>query len=243
MKKSDLDFVNAAAKIKNRVTVDSYYFYELPQSLKRLSFTVSDLESLNQINIIKRSLENARKEGFSFKEWKDQLDVSAIRSISDSRKETVFRTNMASVYGQSTRYNAVTSGVTPYLMYSAVGDSRTRESHMKLDGTIKRGDSVFWDKYQTPIDYNCRCTMIPLTLEEAKKRGISTKSVDRFPEPGKNFGSSKFGDVNSGARKRVDEVLKSMPDNDPFKEKLLQSQANIDNLVDVWWQGNQDKFR
>lgn len=243
MKKSDLDFTNAAAKIKNRVAVESYYFEELPKDLRHLAFTVSNLETLGQINTVKRSLENARKEGLSFYEWKNQVDVQAIRNISDARKETVYRTNLSSVYGQSTRYNAATSGVTPYLMFSAVGDSRTRVSHLKLDGIIKRADSPFWDKYQTPIGYNCRCTMIPLTLEEAKRRGISRKSMSNLPAPDKGFGHSPMGNVSKGANDRAKEAIKSMPDGDPLKAKFEQAQSNVSVLVDVWWQGNQNKFR
>lgn len=243
MKKSDLDFVNAAAKIKNRVAVKDYYFDSLPQDLRRLAFTVSNLEALSQVNIIKKSLENARREGLSFYDWKNQLDTDAVRNLSRSRLETVYRTNMSSVYGQSTRYNASTSGATPYLMYSAVGDSRTRVSHLELDGIIKRADSPFWDKYQTPIGYNCRCRMIPLSKKEAERRGISRKSLDNLPDPDSGFGGSPMGDVNAGADERAQQAINSLPINDPFRAKFQNAQDNIENLVDVWWQSNQNKFK
>lgn len=155
MKKSDLDYSSAAAKIQNRVAVKKYYYETLPKDVQSLSFTVSNLETLRQVEMVKRSLANAIEKGESFESWKSNLDVSVLESLSNARLETVYRTNINNVYNQSARYNAVTSDVTPYLMYSAVGDERTRPEHMKLDGTIKRADSIFWDKYTPPLGFNC----------------------------------------------------------------------------------------
>lgn len=155
MRKSEIEYTASVAQIRNRVAVPRYYFDELPKYLRQMSFTVSNLETLRQIQIVQRSLQNATDEGLSFEQWKDVLDTEILESLSQARLETVYRTNIGSVYGQSTRYNAVTSEVTPYLMYSATGDDRTRESHLKLDGVVKRADSKFWDKYLPSWDYNC----------------------------------------------------------------------------------------
>ena len=69
MKKSDLEFVAAVAKIKNRVAVKKYYFDELPQEIRSLAFTVSNLETLRQIEMVEQSLNNAIEKvitGFAF---------------------------------------------------------------------------------------------------------------------------------------------------------------------------------
>lgn len=155
MKKSDVEYVASVARIKNRVAVKKYYYDELPKDIRSLAFTVSNLETLRQIELVKRSLENAISKGDSFKTWRDNLDLDIIRNLSNARLETVYRTNVNNVYNQSTRFNAFTSGVTPYLMYSAVGDERTRPEHMKLDGIVKRADSKFWDEYTPPLGFNC----------------------------------------------------------------------------------------
>lgn len=243
MKKEDLDFVNSAAKIKNRVSVPSYYFESLPKDLRATAFTVSNLETLSQIEIVKRSLENAQREGLSFYDWKNQLDTDSIRNLSRSRLETVYRTNLSSVYNTSKRYNAATTSATPYMLFSAVGDSRTRPQHEKLDGIIKRADSPFWDRYTPPLGYNCRCTLIPISTAEAKRRGISRASEEKLPPPDRGFDNPKpLGDVSSGVNERANQAVSRLPSGSPYRAKFLQAQANISSLVDVWWNINQNKF-
>lgn len=240
MKKSEIDYTASVAKIENRVAVSKYYFDELPKQLKELSFTVSNLETLRQIQMVKKSLENAMDEGLGFEDWKAQLDVSVLEKLSSARLETVYRTNVGVVYGQSTRYNAFTSGVTPYLMYSATGDSRTREDHQKLDGIIKRADSKFWDKYLPSWAFNCRCDAISMTEEEAKSRGI-TKGTPTIEEEG--FGTRKMGNMLGRVEAETDEAIKSLPNTSPYKSKFIEAQKNIKPNVDIWFDKNKTNFQ
>lgn len=55
----------------------------------------------------------------------------------------------------------------PLLEYSAILDERTREDHRELDGVVRPVDDPFWDSFNPPNGYNCRCLLIP-TLEGAK---------------------------------------------------------------------------
>jgi len=242
MKKSDIELTNSVARIKNRVAVKDYYYDELPKEIRSLAFTVSDLESIRTIEMVMRTLDNAIEKGESFETWKTNLDQSTLKNITDARLETVYRTNVHSVYNQSARYNAFTSGVTPYLMYSAVGDERTRPEHMKLDGVVKRADSAFWDTYTPPLGFNCRCAVIPLSKTDADEIGISRKSNDSFPDPAEGFGKSKMGDVLSGVSKEADSVLKEMKPS-PLKTKFRDAQSNIKTLVDIWFDKNKNIFK
>lgn len=239
MKKSDISFANVVAAIKNRVAVKDYYFDKLPQEIRSLAFTVSNLETLRQVEMIQNSLQNAIDSGQSFAQWKDNLDVEAVRNLSQARLETVYRTNVHAVYNQSTRYNAVTSDVTPYMMYDAVGDSRTRPEHLRLDGTIKKADSSFWDLYTPPLGYNCRCGVIPMSKDDADELGISRRSSDSFPEP--DFGKSKMGDISSQVSEATEQAISDM-DRSPLKQKFKESQDNIKTLVDIWWAKNKNNF-
>lgn len=240
MKSSELEYTASVAKIKNRVAVPRYYFDELPKQLKELSFTVSNLETLRQIQMVKKSLENAMDEGLSFNDWKNQLDTGVLKSLSDARLETVYRTNIGVVYGQSTRYNSFTSDVTPYLMYSSVNDSRTRPDHAKLDGVIKRADSKFWDKYMPSWDYNCRCDAIAISTAEAKRRGI-TKGTPMIEEDG--FGSRSLGNMLGNVEKETENAIKSLPNKSPYKQKFTEAQENVKSLVDIWYSKNQTQFQ
>lgn len=48
-----------------------------------------------------------------------------------------------------------------WLEFSTVGDDRVRDSHRKLDGIIQKKNSIFWRSHTPPLDWGCRCTIIP----------------------------------------------------------------------------------
>ena len=113
MNEKDIEFTNSVAMLQNRVSIPKYYFEQLPQDVRSLAFTISGLETARHIDLIKRSLDNAIEQGYSFLEWKNRLDTLTLKILSEARLETVYRTNTATVYNQSARYNAITSDVTP----------------------------------------------------------------------------------------------------------------------------------
>ena len=243
MKKEDLDYRNSASKIKNKVSVYKYYFDQLPKDLRRLSFTVSNAESINQIQMIKKTLENAQKEGLSFIEWRNSLDHDAVRGISKARQETIFRTNMATSYATSTRYNSATSRVTPYLMFSSVNDSRSRPAHKELSGIIRKANDSFWDTHTPPLGYNCRCKVIPMSKEEAERRGGVTRiDLDKIPSADKGFGESSLGSIQNGVDNLEKTIKEKLPLNSPYRKKFIDAQNNIESSVQVWWNKVKEEF-
>lgn len=243
MKKEDVDLTNSVAMIKNRVAVTKYYYDTLPKDIRALSFYISDLEKLREIEMVKRSLSNAITRGDSFETWRANVNIEGLKNLTNARLETVYRNNVNTVYNQSTRFNSVSSNVTPYLMYSAVGDERTRPEHAKLDGIVKRADSEFWDKYTGPWAYGCRCSVIPLSTEDAQGIGISKKSNDSFPDPEKGFGKKSYGDVLSSTKDAAEKAVDKLPKNSAYRSKFIEAQENIKNLVDIWFNKNEDVFR
>jgi SPP1 gp7 family putative phage head morphogenesis protein len=67
-------------------------------------------------------------------------------------------------------------GSRPYLRYSAVGDRRTRPSHMALDGIILRIDHPFWQRHFPPWDFNCRCSVRTLADRDLARDNASITS-------------------------------------------------------------------
>lgn len=47
------------------------------------------------------------------------------------------------------------------LEFRAVMDNKTRASHAAIDGTILPKDHPFWKKNWPPLDWGCRCTVLP----------------------------------------------------------------------------------
>lgn len=61
----------------------------------------------------------------------------------------------------------------PYVAYEATGDGRSRASHVAMSGKVaKRGSALHAEMQRLHNEWNCRCTIIPLSEDEAKARGI-----------------------------------------------------------------------
>lgn len=63
----------------------------------------------------------------------------------------------------------------PNLIYIAVMDDRTRQSHAKLNGTILPFNHIFWNKYAPPNGWGCRCT---LRNTDAEPTGVPASMPD-----------------------------------------------------------------
>lgn len=67
----------------------------------------------------------------------------------------------------------------PCLMYVAVMDQRTRESHALLNGKVYRKDDPVWDVIYPPNGFNCRCRTRALTAGQIEREG---RVVEPSPE-------------------------------------------------------------
>lgn len=87
--------------------------------------------------------------------------------------ETLFRTNTQLAYGAG-RWDADQDPAVQEILwgyeYSAVGDDRTRETHLAMDGTTLPKDDDFWRKNWPPNGWNCRCAAVPLFESEPERR-------------------------------------------------------------------------
>lgn len=74
----------------------------------------------------------------------------------------------------------------PYLMYDAINDSRTRPSHLALDGVIRPVGDPFWQTHTPPLGHRCRCSLRQLSAIAAQRRGGVTQSIpaDAMPDEG-----------------------------------------------------------
>lgn len=109
----------------------------------------------------------------------------------------------------------------PYLEYSAVMDSHTREAHAALNGTIRKVDDAFWDTYYPPNGWNCRCDVnqhVDATETPSKEVPVPDKPLDPmfrnnagktgvvFPEKHPYFKVSKS--IDKVVRSNVKDILK-----------------------------------
>jgi len=74
-------------------------------------------------------------------------------------------------------------------MYDAINDSRTRPSHLALDGVVKPVGDVFWKTHACPNGHRCRCNIRQLTRQQAMAKGGVTQNVPTEDGADKGWGS------------------------------------------------------
>lgn len=159
-------------------------YYGMRQAGARArAFSVTGLTMLDQIQHVRDSLASTMEAGGTMKEWQEGIRASGkVPALPAHRLENIFRTNLQSHY-MAGRCSAIErhKKSRPYLMYSAINDSRTRPAHAKMHGTILPVGHPWWGQHLPPNGFMCRCTAIGLTEAEAKRRGISEIPPEQAP--------------------------------------------------------------
>jgi len=93
----------------------------------------------------------------------------------------------------------------PFLEYIAILDGNTRDEHAALDGTIKKVDDPFWDKYFIPNGYNCRCSINKLrNATETDLRNKPMTEVDKNMNNIFKHNPGKSGEIFNGSHPYFD---------------------------------------
>ncbi len=138
-------------------------FNKLEREAKAASFTVQGIYRSDVLEAFKTEISNALDSGqtqkFVVDRFKKILDGAGHKMLGDFHLESIFRTNMQMAYGVGRRKAMEESAeYLPYWQYSAVGDDRTRPSHLALDGLVFPANHPFWDTKFPPWEINCRCS-------------------------------------------------------------------------------------
>ncbi len=165
-----------------------------PDEFTRLIGTYANRAQEGRALLLQRVQERVREmlvtsleEGQTFREFAGALEAQAeglgITTTDHAYLENVFRTNVQSAYGAG-RYRQITDPAVatarPYVQYRTVGDARVWESHRLLDRGVYRIDGEAWRQVAPPNGYQCRCSMVTLSVDEA--RGLDIR--DALPEGG-----------------------------------------------------------
>lgn len=186
----NVPFADAIAQAARRgVVLPSTYYGVLQGVARAQAFSIAGITAIDQLVAVRDSLVEALAEGTSFRDWREQVTTGKRPlNLPRHRLETIFRTNVQTAYNRGLwEQQKAIAATHRFLMYDAVNDSRTRPAHGAMDGFIARADDPVWRTWYPPNGYNCRCTTIALTLEEAQRRGLGTpKPPGVFPDEGWN---------------------------------------------------------
>jgi len=168
-------YKNILNQATREVVLPDVYYNDLPQELRRMAFTVSNLSRATTIQSILDSLETAEKNGQSFDEWSAALQDTDFQSLAMAQKETVFRTNMTTQYNNGRLQVGINSETLEYLMYQATLDDATRPNHAANDGITLPINDPFWKTNTPPLGFNCRCIVLNLDAKDLEDNPLTPK--------------------------------------------------------------------
>lgn len=203
----------AWAKSKEVILPDDYYGNRIGIA-RAQAFSVAGLASLDQLDAVKQSLDNALAQGTSFFDWQKQIKDGVIPlDLPNHRLDNIFRTNTQSAY-MAGRWQQLTDSSDDneptYLMYDAVNDSRTRPAHKAMDNVIKPMDDPFWKSNYPPNGFRCRCTVRRLSKKQAERMSGITPD-NKIPDHAKadkgwdyNVGLSRFDGIKLALEQKLE---------------------------------------
>lgn len=180
-------------------------FYSMDLKTRQMATTVSFLSSLEQIETVIKAVNKSIADGGTFNDFQKLIAESEI-VLPKHYLDNVFRTNIQNAYGHGRwQQQQRNKAKRPYLMYSAINDSRVRPSHLALNRIVLPIDHPFWLTHYPPLSFRCRCTVIALTEKEALKYGITPD--DKLPEVAEALDWSshplQFGELESLVDKKI----------------------------------------
>ncbi len=173
---------------RRRVVLPAEFYGRLQGQARAAAFTVSKLSQVEQIAAVRRSLERDLAGGGDFEAWRERMLADPrFAHLSPAHLETVYRTNLQAHHATGRAASILANEkARPYLMYSAILDTRVRPEHAALHGTILPVGHPFWRTHFPPLGFNCRCQVIALSKRQAEARIAAAKArgkvVDVAPE-------------------------------------------------------------
>jgi len=172
------DILDAIEYAKAREVVLPEVFYGLLAQYQQLAFTVMGLAAIAQIEAVAVSLNAAIESGRSWDGWANEA-VQKRWVLSKAHADTIIRTNAQVAYNAGHwRSFEQNKNIYPYLMYSSIRDTRTRPSHLKLNGVVLPVNDPYWHTHSPPLGFNCRCALINLSKKEYDKMAENGSIVD-----------------------------------------------------------------
>lgn len=149
-------------------------YRNLAEADRKAAFSIPPVRKIETLNVLKGALVDSFARGESVADF--TRTAKTIVSAQTHAIERTYRTKSKQAYLQGvdtlTRSPRVRDRF-PWVKYVATEDNRTRPTHRAMDGKIARVGSPLAEEFRRlQEEYNCRCTMIPLTNAMAEREGI-----------------------------------------------------------------------
>lgn len=169
-------FADALDFLRTKRLLSDEDFSLLDQDERAKALSAPGADDRSTLEGIQRALGESLKAGEPLDKFRSRLDE--VVALPKAQAETLFRTQTKQAYiaGQSRSLSdPVIAEEFPYVEFAATADTRVRDSHWELNRKIARLGSPEHRLFLRAVaDYNCRCTLIPLTEKEALRKGVSS---------------------------------------------------------------------
>lgn len=168
---------------RDKVAMGYGEFAKLSDEAKVKAIAVSGIAKGDELNTVVTALQKAIDQGTTLEAFKaDCAEIFERRGWTGKRSwriDNIFRTNIQTAYNVG-QYKQLMEdrSVFPIWQYSAINDSRTRPTHLAMNGRAWPANHPMWDIWWPPNGYRCRCSVIGLTAKQAERRGIKVEGVD-----------------------------------------------------------------
>lgn len=179
----DFSFEEAVKYFGDKLPITSSEFHRLSEEYKTLAFTVSGYTQAGVLKKFHDELLKAIDDGLTMKDFKnsmnDFLERRGYEGLTNFQADNIFRTNVQTAY-QVGHYKQMADPdvmkLRPYWQYDAVGDQRTRPSHLAMDGRVFRADDPIWNTWYPPNGFRCRCSIVTLSERQVRERGLKVET-------------------------------------------------------------------
>jgi SPP1 gp7 family putative phage head morphogenesis protein len=230
--------------LSRNVVLPQDYYYNFTALQRAQSVSIAGLTQLSQIEHVINQVNQSLITGSTFSDFQKAVKAGDISvNLPKYRLDNIFRTNLQVAYnrGRWERQQRVKAS-RPYLMYSAINDSRTRPAHRALDGTIRPIDDPFWLNHYPTLGYRCRCTTIALTKEQMLERGGVTDAPDVSADKGWGH---HMGDYSAGLSQALETIATkstALPQATSAVVKIKAQAASAaafdpESVIDRWLDG------
>lgn len=165
---------DAVAFLESKGVVTTEQFARMAEADRRTVFHAPGIDTAKQLKSVQAKLVKSFEAGDDLRTFRKSIEADV--ALTRAQTETMYRTETKRgfVAGLDKALSApLVRDEFPAVMFSATADQRVRDSHWDLDGTVcLRTDPMYKRLVAAANEHNCRCTIIPLSLEDAVARGL-----------------------------------------------------------------------
>lgn len=173
------------ARIMTRkVPLGSDAFELLKAEQRARAFRIAAINKASLIQRAQNEITKALRDRTAFRDVRMNLlalfKEAGIEAPSMGHLRTIMRQNMNTVDAIARNRTLKSPAVKrrfPYWRYVTARDAGVRSSHAALDGKVFAADDPFWDTYDPPWEWGCRCSKIPVSERELKRLGVDVVTV------------------------------------------------------------------